>query len=194
MLKWVKLNRNKLIIAIIIILSICAILYLQFPGNQLLTDLEVEELIAKRGIEPILINDIGNSYTVIVYKNANSSEASQLLVYKNRFKKVMIKNFAFYKRESYNEMNAIYWSTNTYAYNLIGYVGIDIKNQEILSSAKSAKVILSNGIVEEASFNDSNILLLPSTRRFFWEKPVLQTIEIYDENGKVIDGFYSGGL
>lgn len=64
-------------------------------------------------------------------------------------------------------------------------------SKDILAAAKSVKVVLDNGLVERALFRNSNILLVPATKKYFWEKPLLKTIEIYDENGKVIAGFYS---
>lgn len=64
-------------------------------------------------------------------------------------------------------------------------------NKEFYDTAKSVKVILDNGLVESANFNDSPILLLPASKKYFWEKPVLAIIEVYDENGTVIDGFYT---
>ena len=62
-------------------------------------------------------------------------------------------------------------------------------NKEIFDEAESVKVVLDNGLVERADFLDSNVLLVPATRKFFWEKPSLETIEIFDDNGKVIHGF-----
>jgi hypothetical protein len=64
-------------------------------------------------------------------------------------------------------------------------------NKEIYDTAKSVKVVLDNGSVESANFSDSPILLIPATKKYLWEKPVLETIEVYDENGTVIGGFYT---
>lgn len=106
MLKWVMVNRLKCIsggIVVLVILVIHSILILQFPKNQLLNDDELNTLITEIGIEPILINPIGNSYTVILYENVHSNETSQLIAYKNRWNKVRTKGlYGFFNSERAN--------------------------------------------------------------------------------------------
>lgn len=73
MLKWVMVNQSKLLATVIIILIIYSIIRLQFPRNQLLSANEIEILITENNNDPILIKDIGNSYTVILYDDVNNN-------------------------------------------------------------------------------------------------------------------------
>lgn len=191
MVKWLMKNRIKAIIAILIFIVMYIILNLQFPRDQLPTEEELQSFIQEKEIEPILISNIGNSYTIILFNDAEINEISEFIIYKNRRNKLEVKRYVFYNSSRINKADVEYWGIEPYGYNLIGYVGIEIMNEEIASKAKSAKVIFDNGIVENASFEGSKILLIPATRKFFWEKPILKTIEIYDDKGVVIHGFYS---
>lgn len=184
-------NHIKFLVAAMVIFAVGIILIFGFSTNHLLTNDELNTLISERKIEPILINDIGDSYTVIVYKDAKSYERLALIAYKNRWDKIKTKQYAFYESNRINKVDVEYWSIGPYEYNLIGYVGIEIFNKEIFDEARSVEVVLDNGLVMRARFQNSNILLIPAKRKFFWEKPKLETIEIYDSNGNVIDGFYS---
>ncbi len=64
-------------------------------------------------------------------------------------------------------------------------------SKDILEEAKSAEVTYDNGNVVRAMFHDSNILLVHAKRNFIWEKPRLKTIEIFNDKGNVIHGFYT---
>lgn len=194
MLKWVKANLLKFLAAVIIIFVFCIILIFGFPRNKLLTNDELNTLITEKEIEPILINDIGESYTVIVYEEAKSNERLILIAYKNRWDKINIKQYSFYESNRNNNIDVEYWTIAPYEYNLIGYVGIEILDKDIFNEAQSVEVVLNNGLVMRARFQDSNILLIPAKRNFFWERPMLKTVEIYDSNGNVLDGFYSDAV
>ncbi len=191
MLEWFLKNKMRFLVGLISAIIICSIVRLQFPANQLLSDEELERLISDKGIEPVLISNIGDSYTAILYKDDNRIERLMLIAYKNIWSTVKTKPFAFYTPDRASKVNVEYWSKDPFRYNLIGFVGIEILNKEVFDKAKSVKVVLDNGVVERAYFNNSNILLVPATRKYFWEKPRIEIIELYDDNGKVIDGFYT---
>ena len=162
-----------------------------FSRNTLLNNKELNTIISEKGIEPILINDIGDSYTVIVYKDSKSNEKLSLITYKNRWDKIIEKQYAFYEPSRSDKVNADYWGVEPYGINLIGYIGIEIQNKDILEEARSIEVVLDNGLVVRERIKDSSILLIPAERKYFWEKPTLKSAEIYDSNGNVLDGFYS---
>lgn len=129
MLNWVKVNRLKLIIVTIVILFILVIysmLILQFPKNQLLSYDELKTLITEKGIEPNLINHIGDSYTVILYDDVDNKGNAGLMAYKNRWNNIKTKPFGFDNSEMAGKMNVVFWSTNPKSYNLIGYIGMEI--------------------------------------------------------------------
>lgn len=200
MLNRFKVNRFKLFtiaIEILLILVIYSILILQFPKNQLLTDDELNTLITEKGIDPTLINHIGDSYTVILYDteimydSVTGKGNTGIIAYKSRWNKIKTKPFSFINSESADKVDVKFWSTHPKCFNLIGYIGVEIMNKEIYEAAKSVKVVLDNGLVENAIHSDSPILLLPATKKYFWEKPVIATIEVYNEKGTVISGFYT---
>lgn len=191
MKKWVRPNHNKFLVAVIVIFVFGFILMFGFSRNTLLKNEELNTLISQKNIQPILINDIGDSYTVIVYKDAKSNERLSLIAYKNRWNKIKTKQYAFGESDRASKVDVEYWGGAPYESNLIGYVGIEIINKDILEKARSVELVLDNGLVMRARFQNSNILLIPAERKYFWEKPKLKTIEIYDSNGKVLDGFYS---
>lgn len=176
---------------VMVILIVVVILMFVLPRNQLLTYEELNTLISEKGIDPISNNDIGDSYTDIVYKDVKSNEMLQLIAYKNRWGKIKTKQYAFYESDRIGKVDVEYWGTKPFSYNLDGYVGINILSKDILDEARSAEVILDNGLVIRAKFKDSNILLIQAKRNFIWEKPMLKSIEIFDDKGKVIHGFYS---
>ncbi len=178
------------LLAIVVIFLFIIILIFIFPRNQLLTSNELNTLISEKEIKPISTNDIGNSYTDIVYKDEKSNDRLELIAYKNRWGKVKTKQYAFFKSGRINKVDVEYWETKPFSYDLDGYVGIEILSEDSLGKAKSAEVVLDNGLVVRASFKASNILLIQAKRKFFWEKPKLKSIEIYDDKGSVIDGFY----
>jgi hypothetical protein len=189
--KWFIKNRYRLIFAILVLIVVSTILSLQFPGNQLPTEDELQSFINEKEIIPIFISNIGNSYSIILADDAKYNGTNEFIVYKNRRKKLKVKQYDFYESSRANTVDVEYWGQAPYGYNLIGFVGIEIRNDEIASKAKTAKVIFDNGSVEYASFDGSKLLLIPATRKFFWEKPRLETIEIYDVNGVVLHGFYT---
>jgi hypothetical protein len=161
------------------------------PRNQLLTKNELNGLISEKGIHPVCINDISNSYTAIIYEDSKQNETVELIAYKNIWGRINTRSYAFYQPSREGKVDVEYWTIEPYRINLLGYVGVEIIDTDIYEKARSVEVTLDNGLVERASFQNSNILLIPAERRFFWEKPKLKTIEIYDENGNVIHGFYS---
>jgi len=183
-------NHRKLL-AVIVVLVFIIILLFEVPRNQLLTNDEISTLITERGINAISTNDIGDSYTVIVYRDGKSNEMLELFAYKNRWGKIITKKYAFYESGRIDKVDVEYWGTNPFSYNLDGYVGIEILSKDILDQARSAELILDNGLVIRAKFQGSNILLIQAKRNYFWEKPKLKTIEILDDEGNVLHGFYS---
>jgi hypothetical protein len=187
-----RVLKNQLkLIGVMVILVFVVILMIGLPKNRLLTNDELNTLISKKGINPISTNDIGDSYTDFVYKDAKSNEMLELIAYKSRWGKIKTMQFAFYESNRIDKVDVEYWGTKPFSYNLDGYVGIEILSKDILDEARSAEVILDNGLVMRAKFKDSNILLIQAKRKFFWEKPKLKTIEIYNDKGNVIHGFYS---
>lgn len=182
-------NHLRLFIVMAII-AFVIILIFGCPRNSLLTNAELKSLISEKGISPILTNDIGLSYTVILYKDVKSNEMLELIAYKDRWNKIKTKQYAFYESRRINKVDVEYWSVEPYSYSLIGYVGINILNKDIFDEARSAEVVLDNGLVIRARFQDSNILLIQAKRNFLWEKPKLKKVEIYDDKGNVIHGFY----
>lgn len=182
-------NHLKLLVVMVILVFV-VILMFGLPRNQLLTNDELNTLITEKGINPISTNDIGDSYTDIVYKDEKSNERLELVAYKNRWGKIKTKQYAFYESNRIDKVDVEYWGTKPFSYNLDGYVGIEILNKDILYEARSAEVTLDNGLVIRAKFQNSNILLIQAKRNFLWEKPILKTIEIYNDKGNVIHGFY----
>ncbi len=180
----------KLKVVMVILVFLVALIFI-FPINHLLTKKELNTLISEKGITPISTYDIGYLYTDIIYKDVKSNEMLQLLAYKNRWGKIKTKQYAFYRPNRINKVEVEYWGPNPYSYYLDGYVGIEILSKDILDEAKSAEVTFNNGFVVRAIFQDSNILLLHAKRNFIWEKPMLQTIEIFNDEGNVIHGFYT---
>lgn len=136
MFKWAMANHLKFLTAVIAIFVFGIILMFAFPRNKLLTNDELNTLISEKRIEPILINDIGDSYTVIIYKNAKSNERLSLVAYKNRWDKIKTKLYSFYESNRINKVNVEYWTIAPYEYDLIGYVGIEttilLMKQEVL--------------------------------------------------------------
>lgn len=183
-------NHHKLIV-VMVILSFIVILMFGLPRNQLLTNDELNRLISEKGIYPISTNDIGYSYTDIVYIDVKSNGLSELIAYKNRWGKIKTKQYAFHKSDRIDKVDVEYWGTKQFSINLDGYVGIEILNKDILDQARSVEVTLDNGLVIRAKIQNSNLLLIQAKRNFIWEKPKLKTIEIYNDKGKVIHGFYS---
>ncbi len=183
-------NHLKLLVVMVILVFV-VILMFGFLITQLLTNDEINKLISEKGIHPVSTNDIGDSYTDIVYRNVHSNEMLELIAYKNRWGKIITKQYAFYKSDRIDKVDVEYWVTEPFSYNLDGYVGIEILSKDILDEAKSAEVIFNNGLVIRAKFQNSNILLIQAKRNFVWEKPKLKTIEIYNDKGNVIHGFYS---
>ncbi|SNR91838.1 hypothetical protein SAMN05446037_1001414 [Anaerovirgula multivorans] len=59
-----------------------------------------------------------------------------------------------------------------------------IMDEKIASRAVEARVVLNNGVEEVGFFEGENLLLLPATRKYFWQKPTLKIIEIYGENNE----------
>ncbi len=183
-------NHLKLLIVMGILVFV-VILMFGLPRNQLLTNDELNTLISEKGINPISTNDIGSSYTDFVYKDVKSNEMLELIAYKNRWGKIITKQYAFYKSDRIDKVDVEYWGTKPFSYNLDGYVGIEILCKDILDEARSVEVIFDNGFVIRAKLQASNILLIQAKRNFLWEKPKLKTIEIYNDKGNVIHGFYS---
>ena len=183
-------NHLKLLVVMVIIVFVIILMF-RLPRNQLLTNDELNTLISEKGINPISTNDIGDSYTDIVYKDIKTNEMLELIAYKNRWGKIKTKLYAFYESNRIDEVDVEYWGTKPFSYNLDGYVGIEILSKDILDEARSAEVTLDNGLVIRAKFQDSNILLIQAKRNFLWEKPKLKIIEIYNDKGYVIHGFYS---
>ena len=175
----------------LVILVIVVILMYELPQNQLLTNNELNKLISEKAITPISTNDIGESYTDIIYKDEKSNEMLELIAYKNGWGKIKTKQYAFYESGRIDKVDVEYWGTRPFSYNIDGYIGIEILNKGMLSEAKSAEVILDNRLVMRAKFQASNILLIQAKRRFLWEKPKIKSIEIYNDKGDVIHGFYS---
>lgn len=184
-------NRMMCVLALMVILIFGIIFIILCPRNQLLTNDELNTLISEKGISPICINDIGNSYTAVIYKDSQSNETIELIAYKNMWGRINTRSSNFYQPSREGEIDVEYWTIQPYSYNFPGYIGIEIMDQDIYKKARSVEVILDNGLVERAEFQNSTILLIPAERKFFWEKPKLKTIELYDENGNVIHGFYS---
>lgn len=191
MLKQNFNSRLKYIIVLIVILAFGILFIFVCPRNHLLTKNELNTLISERVINPICINDIGNSYTAIIYKDSKSNEMVELIAFKNMWGRINTRSYAFYQPSREGKVDVEYWTIEPYRINRIGYVGIEIIDKDIYEKVRSVEVILDNGLVERASFQSSNILLIPAERRFFWEKPKLKAIELYDEKGNVIHGFYS---
>jgi hypothetical protein len=180
----------KYFVALVILIFV-VILIFDLPQNQLLTNDELNTLLSEKEITPISTNDVGDSYTVIIYKDEKSNELLELIVYKNSWGKIKTKQYTFYESDRIDKVDVEYWGTNPFSYNLDGYVGIEILNKDMLNEAKSAEVILDNGLVMRAKFHGSNLLQLQAKRRFLWEKPRIKSIEIYNDKGDVIHGFYS---
>jgi hypothetical protein len=164
-------NHSKFLVAVIVIFVLGFILTLGFSRNKLLKNDELNALISEKKIDPILINDIGDSYSVIVYNDPKSNERLSLIAYKNRWDKIKTKQYTFYESNRINNVNVEYWGIAPYEYNLIGYIGIEILNRDIFEEARSVEVVLDNGLVMRARFQNSNILLIPAERKYFWEKP-----------------------
>lgn len=182
-------NRSKFGLVIIV----CIILYigyvLQNPTNQLLTDIEIQTFIDNKEITPILVKNVGESYTAIIFEN--NSEKEMYHVFKDKKGVIKEELASFYVPRRAEYIDAEIWGTMPQSHNLIGYVGIIINDDAMAMKAKEAKVILDNGIIESADFNGSNILLLPATRKFFWQNPGLETVEIYGDDNEVLYGFYT---
>lgn len=183
-------NHLKLLVVMVILVMVVIFIF-GLPSNQLLTNDELFTLISEQGINAISTNDIGDSYTAIVYKDVKSNEMLELIAYKNRWGKIITKKYAFYESGRIEKVDVEYWGTNPFSYNLEGYVGIIILSKDILDQASSAELILDNGLVIRAKFKGSNILLIQAKRKYIWEKPKLKTIEIYNDEGNVLHGFYS---
>ena len=178
-----------------LVIIVCIILYigyvLQNPNNQLLTDIEIQTFIDNKGITPILVKNVGESYTAIIFENDLGSEKDMYHVYKEKKGAIKEELASFYVPGRAEYIDAEIWGTMPQSHNLIGYVGIIINDDTMAMKAKEAKVVLDNGIIESADFNGNNILLLPATRKFFWQNPGLETVEIYGDDNEVLYGFYT---
>ncbi|HHX61078.1 MAG TPA: hypothetical protein GX707_10260 [Epulopiscium sp.] len=77
-------NRSKIGLVIVV----CIILYigyvLQNPANQLLTDVEIQTFIDNKGITPILVQNIGESYTAIIFENDSGSEKDMYYIFRDK--------------------------------------------------------------------------------------------------------------
>lgn len=183
-------NHHRLFIVMVILVFV-AVFVFGLPRNQLLTKHELDTLLSENGINPIVTNDIGDTYTSIVYKDVKNNEILELIAYKNRWGRINTKQCAFYEPDRIDKVEVEYWGRKPFSYSLDGYVAIEILSKDILEEARSAEVILDNGIVLRAKFQGSNILLIKAKRHFLWEKPKIKSVEIYNDQGIVINGFYS---
>lgn len=185
-------SRNKYKIGLAIF--ICIILYtgyiLQNPNHKLLTEIEIQTFIDNKSITPILVQNVGESYTAIIFESGSGSGKDIYSVFKNRRGTIKEKLNSFYVPERAEYIDAEIWGSSQDSYNLIGYVGIIINNEIMATKAKEAKLLLDNRITESLDFNDNNILLLPATKKFFWQKPVLKTVEICSYDNEVLYSVY----
>ncbi|SNR91857.1 hypothetical protein SAMN05446037_1001415 [Anaerovirgula multivorans] len=113
---------NKLKISIItIILVFLSFIYIR-PNNKLLTNSEIQEFISNKEIQPILVSNIGESYTAIIFKNNDKTEDIMYYVYKDKKNNIREQLYSFYQPSRANQVEVEFWGTRPPNYNLIGYV------------------------------------------------------------------------
>lgn len=186
------LNRKKRIISIIKfvigMLVLLYFLYLLFPRTEVLSDTEIQSFVEGKGIKPKVICNVGESFTAIIYDNKN--EMSMYSIYKDKKGTIKEKESAFYESQKPFEEKVEIYGTNPTG-NFVGYVTVIIHDKDISMEAEEVTVVLDNKLIETAEFNGNNIVLLAVTKKFFWQRPSLKTVEIFNAAGEVIHGFYT---
>lgn len=193
MIKIYKKNLSKriiFVIAIIILGVLCVTAYNRFnPVERLLTGEEINEFIQKKDIYPIIIQQVGNSFTAIVYDEQEYNEKILYCLFKNRKGQLQIQKYSFishWEEEEQKDKKIYISGTSAPSMDIEPYLSIIINDKETAQKAYKATVLYDNGKEETVLFENNTIVIVPATRKFFWEKPLFKVITVFGKDGDII--------
>ena len=146
----------------------------------MLNESEINSFVQEKEIEPVLVQQVGESFTAIVYEDKESNEEILYCLYKDSKGGLQALNYLFMPYVAQDTDEKVYISgTSAPSANIEPYLSIIIKDREIYENAYKVTVLYDNGNEETVLCRDSNRVILPATRKFFWQKPIFRVITIF---------------
>ena len=181
--KWITA-----ILIVVILGIVCSIAYNRLnPKEKLLNDNEINSFVQEKDIEPVLIQQVGESFTAIVYRDKESNEEMLYCLYKNRKGRLETQKYLFMPFTAQEADEKVYISgTSAPSASIEPYLSIVIRDREIYENAYKVTVLYNNGNEETALCGDNNRVILPATRNYFWQKPIFRVITISGKNDEIL--------
>lgn len=175
---------QKWIITILITLILGILCFITYnilnPKERLLNESEINSFVQEKEIEPVLVQQVGESFTAIVYEDKESNEEMLYCLYKDSKGGLQTLNYLFMPYVAQDTDEKVYISgTSAPSANIEPYLSIVIKDREIYENAYKVTVLYDNGNEETVLCRDNNRVILPATRKFFWQKPIFRVITIF---------------